>query len=198
MKQTIIGAAETSVTLVDGKPKTVAFSGELALDLDERQYATGYGPCLDAARLGEVVLMTDAATETRWPAYTPKMIEAELVGSISIPLEVDGSVIGALNTYFTSPDGLDATGVAVAESLGHYASIVLSNADLYFTAESRAEQMHQAMQSRATIEQAKGILMGQRRCSSDEAFDILVRLSQQSGRKLRDVAQALVDTATQT
>jgi AmiR/NasT family two-component response regulator len=49
------------------------------------------------------------------------------------------------------------------------------------------------MASRAVIEQAKGVLMGQRRCSADEAFDILVGLSQQANRKLRDVAQALVE-----
>jgi AmiR/NasT family two-component response regulator len=59
-----------------------------------------------------------------------------------------------------------------------------------------AEQLQQAMQSRAVIEQAKGILMGQRRCSARDAFDILVRLSQATNRKLRDVAQALVEDAT--
>ncbi len=53
------------------------------------------------------------------------------------------------------------------------------------------------MQSRAVIEQAKGVLMGSRRCSDQEAFDLLVQLSQTSNRKLRDVAQALVDEAVQ-
>ena len=74
-----------------------------------------------------------------------------------------------------------------------YAGIVLNNVGLYFSATSRADQMAEAMRSRAVIEQAKGILMGQRQCNSDEAFSILVRLSQQSHRKLRDVAMALVD-----
>jgi AmiR/NasT family two-component response regulator len=51
------------------------------------------------------------------------------------------------------------------------------------------------MQSRAVIEQAKGVLMGQRRCGPQEAFDLLVLLSQSSNRKLRDVAEALVAQA---
>jgi AmiR/NasT family two-component response regulator len=51
------------------------------------------------------------------------------------------------------------------------------------------------MASRAVIEQAKGILIGGRRCNADEAFAILVRLSQHSGRKLHEVAQALVSQA---
>jgi AmiR/NasT family two-component response regulator len=54
------------------------------------------------------------------------------------------------------------------------------------------------MESRAVIEQAKGVLMGQRQCDAEEAFDILVKLSQQSNRKLREVAQALLDSARLT
>ncbi|NLU84295.1 ANTAR domain-containing protein [Rhodococcus sp. HNM0569] len=53
-----------------------------------------------------------------------------------------------------------------------------------------------ALDTRAVIEQAKGILMVQRRCGADEAFDVLVKLSQDTNRKLRDVAAALVEHAT--
>jgi AmiR/NasT family two-component response regulator len=56
-----------------------------------------------------------------------------------------------------------------------------------------AEQLQAAMASRAVIGQAKGILMGTRGCSAEDAFDILVKLSQDSNRKLREVAQVLVD-----
>ncbi len=45
------------------------------------------------------------------------------------------------------------------------------------------------------IEQAKGIIMGQRRCSAEDAFAILARVSQDSNRKLREVADSLVDRA---
>jgi AmiR/NasT family two-component response regulator len=59
-----------------------------------------------------------------------------------------------------------------------------------------AEQLQTAMRSRAAIEQAKGILMGARGCQADEAFDMLVKLSQDRNRKLRDVAQVIIDDAT--
>jgi AmiR/NasT family two-component response regulator len=77
-----------------------------------------------------------------------------------------------------------------------YAGVALANMHLHQAQGKVAEQLQEAMQSRATIEQAKGILMGERRCTSDEAFNLLVELSQKSNRKLRDVAQALVDQAT--
>jgi AmiR/NasT family two-component response regulator len=55
------------------------------------------------------------------------------------------------------------------------------------------------MEGRAVIEQAKGIIMGERRCSADEAFAVLTLLSQDTNRKVRDVATALVtDTSGDT
>jgi AmiR/NasT family two-component response regulator len=47
------------------------------------------------------------------------------------------------------------------------------------------------MQSRSVIEQAKGILMARQGCDADEAFKSLSQLSQDSNRKLRDIAQSI-------
>ena len=63
--------------------------------------------------------------------------------------------------------------------------------------------LRRALTSRATIDQAKGIVMAKRRCTPDQAFKILAKLSQDTNVKLADVAAALVykahgptDTAT--
>ena len=53
--------------------------------------------------------------------------------------------------------------------------------------------LRRAMDSRAAIEQAKGIVMREQRCDADAAFDTLVRMSQQSHVKLRELAQRIVD-----
>jgi AmiR/NasT family two-component response regulator len=53
-------------------------------------------------------------------------------------------------------------------------------------------QLREALESRAAIEQAKGILMCQRRCGPDEAFRLLVDISQDTNVKLREVAAALI------
>ena len=74
-----------------------------------------------------------------------------------------------------------------------YAGVVLNNAEMYYSATTLAEQMAEAMGSRAVIEQAKGALMAIRRCSADEAFAFMVQLSQKSHRKLRGVAQGIID-----
>jgi GAF domain-containing protein len=163
--------------------------------VDETQYQEDEGPCLHAMRSGQTVVVTDQTTEDRWPGYDPRAVAAGVRSSCSVPLQVSGEFIGALNAYGTETHAFDDTAVAVAEDLAGYAGIVLNNAGLYFTAATHAEQMAEAMRSRAVIEQAKGILMGGRRCTADEAFQILARISQESQRKLRDVAAALVADA---
>ncbi len=98
----------------------------------------------------------------------------------------------ALNIYSTDRDALDDDAVELASTIAAYAGVALANTHLYEAQGQVAAQLRTAMQSRAVIEQAKGILIGERRCSPQEAFDILVRLSQDTNRKLRDVAEALV------
>jgi GAF domain-containing protein len=194
-QRAIPGAAEVSVTMENDRPVTVASSGPLANEVDESQYDAGYGPCLDALRLGVTIVVEDQATESRWPEYSPRAAAAGVRSSLSVPLPVDGHAIGAFNCYALQSHAFDEVAIKTAEDLAVYAGIVLNNADLYFTASSRAEQMAEAMKSRAVIEQAKGILIGSRRCDADDAFGILVRLSQETHRKLFDVAQAMVDQA---
>lgn len=59
-----------------------------------------------------------------------------------------------------------------------------------------AEQMGEAMVSRAEIEQAKGILMAAHQVGADEAFDLLKQQSQVTNTKLRAVAEDFVHRAT--
>jgi AmiR/NasT family two-component response regulator len=58
--------------------------------------------------------------------------------------------------------------------------------------ERELDGLRTAMRTRGVIEQAKGMLMMHRGCDAEEAFAVLVELSQTSHRKLVEVAQALV------
>jgi GAF domain-containing protein len=190
----IPGAEDVSVTVVNTRrATTVVSTGRLATELDESQYDTGFGPCLAAAEGGEVASIPEMESETRWPAFTKAAVERGVLSSLSTPIPLQQYASAALNIYATKPKAFDESAVELATSFAGYAGVALANMHLYESTRALAEQLQAAMESRAVIEQAKGILMGQRRCSADEAFDLLVRLSQQANRKLRDVAQALVD-----
>ncbi len=195
-KRTIPGATEVSVTLVRNRgAHTAAFTGDLALALDESQYRLGHGPCLVAASSTTTQHVTDMTTEERWPDWTSRAREAGAHSSLSIGLPVQEAVTGALNIYATAPGAFDDDAVVLAQTFAGYAAVAMANAYLYDAKATMAQHMEAAMASRAVIEQAKGILMGERRCTADEAFAILNKVSQDSNLKLRDIAAALVARA---
>jgi GAF domain-containing protein len=197
-QRTIAGVDEASVTLVRNTgAHTAAFTGELALALDERQYRAGGGPCLAAAAAATTLSLPDLSVEDRWPDYIPHAIEAGVRSSLSVGLPVHENVTGALNLYARQPDAFDEEAVVLAETFTGYAAIALANVHLYDATSALARHMQAAMEHRAVIEQAKGIIMAERRCSADEAFRIMSKLSQDTNRKLRDIATALVAGAGQ-
>lgn len=192
----IPGAESVSMTLVKGeKAFTAAHSGEMALAADELQYEEGGGPCMDAGRGNVVLRVDDMQTEQRWPTYVARVTATGVRSSLSVPLPYQGSAIGALNIYstrpaaFAGPESLEA-GVEVAEML----AVAVANAESHWQLGEQARNMRLAMQSRAVIEQAKGVLMAQRKVDADVAFEILRDASQRYNRKLRDIATGIVDS----
>jgi GAF domain-containing protein len=195
-RRTIPGAEDVSVTLVRASgAHTAAFAGHLALTLDEWQYKQGRGPCLDAAEGGAVVSVADISIDERWPDWAAAARDQGIYSSLSIGLPIQESVVGALNIYGRKPQVFDEDATALARAFAGYAAVAMANAHLYDTTATLAHHMQAAMETRAVIEQAKGIIMGERRCTAEDAFAILVKVSQDSNRKLRDVATTLVNEA---
>jgi len=193
----IPGAEAVSITLVRGdKAFTAAYSGEMALAADELQYEQGYGPCMDAGRGGVVLRVDDMATEERWPDYVSHVLaETPVRSSLSVPLPYQGATIGAINIYatqpaaFATPESLSA-GLDAAEVI----AVAVANADAHWRLGEQARNMRVAMDSRAVIEQAKGVLMAQRHVDAEQAFEILREASQRYNRKLRDIALGIVES----
>ena len=195
-RRTVPGADEVSVTLVrERTARTAAHTGQLALTLDEWQYRQGTGPCLEAATKQVTILVPDLAGDERWPDWAQRAVAAGARTSLSVGLPIEDKIDGALNIYGVRDAAFDDDAVQLAETFAGYAAVALANANLYGVTAQLTRQLQAAMASRAVIEQAKGIVMGRRRCTADEAFAILTRMSQDSNRKLRDVAEALVAKA---
>jgi GAF domain-containing protein len=178
----------------NGKPETPVFTDPEAAEIDEAQYSADAGPCLDAFRVGEIFRIDDTRTETRWPVFTGAAADHGVFSTLSLPLQANGESIGALNLYSRTRHGFPHDDERPAFFAAH-ASVLLSNADAYWSAHALTEQLERAMESRGVIEQAKGIIMGRDRCSADDAFRQLQAESMHSNVKLRDVAAAIVAEA---
>jgi transcriptional regulator with GAF, ATPase, and Fis domain len=195
--QALREAPEVSLTLIEGERWwTAATSGPLALELDQRQYDTGSGPCLDAALYGETIKVTIDGPDQPYPDLRQAAHRKGVTHTMSIGFSTGDQVMGALNLYNSTGRAFSADSDRISKSFAVCAGIVLANVERYRLAAARAAQLEVALQSRVAIEQAKGILMTRHHCTSEEAFKILIGLSQNQNVKLRTVAQNLVDQAT--
>ncbi|MGY2066043.1 GAF domain-containing protein [Blastococcus sp. SYSU DS0619] len=139
-KQVIPAVAEASVSVVaNDKASTAAFTGALALDLDESQYGRGHGPCIEAAVGQEPLEIRDARTESRWPDYARTCVERGSLSSLSVPVPVRNPVFGALNLYGTDAGAFDDDARDTARVFTSYAAVALQNMHLYESARELAE-----------------------------------------------------------
>jgi GAF domain-containing protein len=194
-KEVLPGNPEASISLlVNGRPSTPSSTGQLAVDLDESQYGHGYGPCLESARTGDLVEIADTATERRWADYCRTALERGNGSSLSVPLPVSERVSGALNVYAREPNAFDDEARAAALRFAPYASVAVANMHAYQDARDMAGNLQVALESRAVIDQAKGILMERHKLTADQAFQALASVSMRTNTKVRDVAEELVRT----
>lgn len=186
--------AEASVTVLrDQRPTTAAATGELALYLDAMQYAHGYGPCLDAALSGQFIEIIDGRTEDRWPEYMPAFLQRGALSAVAAPVPtVQPSA--CLNVYAPTAGAFTDQHRRAAGDFAAYAGVALTNMNALQDARDQAENLRAAMEHRAAIEQAKGILMERHKLTPDQAFRLLADASMHTNQKVRDLAEHLVLT----
>lgn len=186
-----VGADMAGLTVRDerGRPTTVVYTERMVVDIDQVQYDWDRGPCLDAARTHTVFEVEDMASERRWPEFAAAAHEHGIRSSLSMPVVAADDGVGALNFYDHRPSHFDPVKRALAELFAGQCSITA----LYWHHVNQSAGLRKAMESRATIEQAKGVLIATTGCSPDGAFDLLREQSQMENRKLREIAQEIVE-----
>jgi GAF domain-containing protein len=193
--RTLPNADGVSVTLVrSGRFSSATYSNELTRRVDSWQYATSQGPCLEAAKTGKTFLTCDTSAEPRWPDFSVMAKEEGVRSVLSVPFLPMGEPIGTLNTYSRSLDAFSQTDVETATMFAEQAAIVIANSVAYSSAVVTNDQLRDALDSREVIGQAKGILMEREKISADDAFGLLKQVSQRTNRKLRQVAQDVLDS----
>ena len=191
------GAAFVGVSMLDerGLPTTSVFTDEQAPLIDQAQYESGQGPCLDAWHERRSIRLDDLAeVDDRYASFAGSCLDHGIHSTLSMPLVAADRGVGALNLYSRTAGGFTSDDEEVAADLCSVASAVLANSTAYWGAYDLSQQMSEAMGSRAAIEQAKGMLMAESPgLSADEAFDVLRRASQRENVKLREIAVRLVE-----
>ena len=131
-----------SVTLLDGqKGQTVVFTGRLAAELDERQYQIGLGPCLDAAKTGNTVVIDTDDPANPYPEFSRAAERAGVHHSVSVGLPIPDRVVGALNLYASIRYPIPAYTVNLAEAFAQYAGVTVANASTSDKSSALVEQL---------------------------------------------------------
>jgi GAF domain-containing protein len=171
---------------------TAASSDSLAGEIDEIQYATGEGPCLDSMWNDVVIQVDDFGKERRWEAFRAGAVACNVISSLSIPLHVDAQTVAVLNLYSERVAAFDGPLRQQAEAFAGQCAAALTLALRQAQHAELQQQVNAAMAARSMIDQAIGILMSEQRCTAAEAFEVLRSTSQRRNRKLRDIAAEII------
>ncbi|TPQ18043.1 GAF and ANTAR domain-containing protein [Streptomyces sporangiiformans] len=174
------------------RPLTVVSAGISAPELDEAQYGQDDGPCLEALRTGEEVMVEDMLSEERWGPYPAYAVSRGTRSSISLPIAARTRTVGALNLYAPKPAGLDDADLTGLRALASQATGAIALAQRMADTDEYVADLLRALRSRSIIDQAIGIIMGRQRCTAEEAFTTLRRASQHRNIKLRDLCTELI------
>jgi hypothetical protein len=189
----IPGVDEASISVVRDRRAVSSRlpTGDLPVRVDALQEETGQGPCLDAMYDQRTVRVSDMAHEQRWPDFAARAAQAGAASMLSIQLWVEGDNLGALNLYSRDVDAFDDE----SEQVG---LLFASHAAVAFAGARGMNDMRGAVATRDLIGQAKGILMERYKVTGDQAFLMLVKVSNDNNLALRSVAQNRASTGLWT
>jgi len=181
--------------MVDDRVTTQAFTDPTCPHIDQAQYESGHGPCLDAFKSGSQILVESLEQDDRWPEFAEAAMAHGVRSTLSLPMLSGETSVGALNLYAGEEGTFGEAEAEVGRLFAAQATVVLVNAQAYWGARLKSEHLERALAGRETIDLAKGIIMNAMGCAPDKAFDTLVKQSQAENRKLRDVAADIVARA---
>jgi GAF domain-containing protein len=178
------------------RPRELGSDNALAQALDGAQVLAGAGPSIEAWDGNVEVHLPHALVETRLPSrFVDAAKEYDVSGVLAIPIWVSDKQTGVLTCYTCSSVGFEDESIAVLRMFAESAGAVLHHVDVGNAISRLVDQMRSALESRATIEQAKGVIMTLKGCSSEEAFQWLATESQRTNVKLRELAAGIVASA---
>lgn len=167
------------------------------MSVDQAQYEANEGPCLDAVTTA--VVYAQSFPDGRWPTLAARPTGFGVGSALSYRLpdpargqaETGG---GSLNFYGAGTDAFDDEAQGIGLILAAHASVAARVVHERSALEQIERHLQTALASRDVIGQAKGILMERRKITAKRAFELLVRASQRSNRKLHEIADDLVST----
>jgi GAF domain-containing protein len=187
----LFAADAAGLMLVDakGQLRWASASDQTAQTIEDGQERLAQGPCAVAFSQRLPAAIHNIHTEPDWQEFTQVLLGEGVCAALSVPVELDGGVIGTLDVYAREPRDWGPSEVAALQA---YAGLVASLLSAAVTAQVKgrlADQLQAALEHRWLIEQAKGVVMGREHLDAQAAFERLRGAARSSTRRLADVAR---------
>ncbi|MGI5204366.1 ANTAR domain-containing response regulator [Spirillospora sp. CA-108201] len=173
------------------EPLAAAASHPDLAEVTDRQLSRGHGPLFDVVADRRALTSDDILAETRWPEAMSDMLRRGVRCFATSP-HASPRVLVTLTLYGVTPKALGHERHAIASLLVAQGTAAFSNSQQYDDVHRTAVQLRAAVEARAVVDQAKGILMHALGCDADEAFAEMRRISQTRHVKLTALAQRIV------
>ncbi len=199
--QAIPGADGAGVALIDPRHgvssvQTWGATAVLVQEIDTVQYnELNEGPCITCMQSRRPTVSGSLGSDNRWPHFGGRVARMRMHSALALPLLVGDQVIGSINAYAKCRDAFAEHAVQLGSQFAKPAAVSVYNAQLLANAQERMTRLQRALDSRAVIDQAIGIIRSRSGGTAEEAFERLAHISQTENVKLHTLAERLVEEA---
>ena len=193
--QDLLDVEAAGLLLADhnGELEVVASTDEESRLVETIQLSAEAGPCIESFRTATVVSVPDiAAAPERWHRFKAAALQNGFASTCAVPMRLRDTTIGSLNLLRTQPGELNREDLRAAQALADVATIGILHERSFRASDVTRAQLQLALNSRVTIEQAKGVLAHTHGISPDRAFDRLRTYARSHQLPLSLVAERVV------
>lgn len=192
-----VAAAGLMVAGQDGQAHVVAASTERAKALQLFQLTADEGPGMDCYRRVEPMVSANLAGDSgRWPRFAPAARAAGFESLHALPMRLRDDAIGAINLFQAGAGRLGADELRLAQAMADVATVALLQERTIREQDVLTRQLQSALNSRVSVEQAKGMLAERLGTDLDAAFSTMRNFARSHNLKLSEVATDLVSDRT--
>lgn len=192
----LLDVSAVGLMLIDprGRLTVMASTSEETRLLELFQLQNDQGPCLQCFRTGQPVAESDLGqAQGRWPRFAPAAVEAGFRSVHALPMRLRSETIGALNLFHSAPGAIHPSDVQIGQAMVDVATIGLVQIEIGRRREILLSQLQTALDTRISIEQAKGVLAERNRITPAAAFSALRAHARSHNVRLTDLAYAVID-----
>ncbi|MFD2419772.1 GAF and ANTAR domain-containing protein [Amycolatopsis pigmentata] len=151
------------------------------------------GPCLECYRTGQAVTAVGLSRwSSRWPGFADEALGQGFRTVHALPMRLREQTIGGLNLFRSEATSLSHGDLKLGQALADNATIAILQRRARARSETLIEQLQGALNSRITIEQAKGVLSSLGDIGVDEAFEKLHGFARHHNLLLTELARRVV------